>query len=100
MARRRDLSEETEVKVSEEIANEEPRRERRRRTSKIVEELDEPKTKTYTVNTDILNVRMGPGYGYQIAKQILRDDAVEIATIDNNFGEIEPGLWVDMSFLK
>lgn len=102
MARRKNISEETDTKVSEEIVNEEPRRERKRRVSKIIEEQIEemPKTKTYTVNTDVLNVRLGPGYGFKIEKQILRNQEVEISEIDGEFGQIAPGLWVAMKFLK
>lgn len=100
MARRKNIYEETDVKVPEEIVNEEPRRERKRRVSKIIDEPVEETPKTYVVNTDILNVRLGPGYGFKIEKQILRNQEVEISEIDGEFGKIAPGLWVAMKFLK
>lgn len=110
MARRKNISEETDMKVSEEIVNEEPRRERRRRVSKIIDESVEetPKTinkadiyvKSYIVKCDILNVRLGPGYGFRVEKQLLKGQTVNISKIDNEFGEIEPGLWVAMKFLE
>lgn len=102
MSKKKENFEETEVKVSEEIVNEEPRRERKRREAKIVDEpVTEPveEKKTYTVNVEILNVRLGPGYGFRIEKQILKGQTVTVSRIDNEFGEIEPGLWVAMKFL-
>lgn len=103
MARKRDTIEETDTKVSEEMTNNESRPERKRRTPKIIDEPTTEKTiehQTKTVKADILNVRLGPGYGYKIEKQILKDTVVTIYNIENSFGEIEPGLWVDMKFLK
>lgn len=102
MSKKKENFEETELKVSEEIVNEEPRRERKRREAKIVDEpVTEPveEKKTYTVNVEILNVRLGPGYGFRIEKQILKGQTVTVSRIDNEFGEIEPGLWVAMKFL-
>ena len=103
MARKRDNAEETEVKVSEEISNEEVRPARKRRVTRVVDEPVEeatPKAKTYAVKCDILNVRLGPGYGFRVEKQILKGQTVNISKIDNDFGEIEPGLWVAMKFLE
>lgn len=99
MPRKKEISEETVSEVSQENTKEEVRPERKRRVSKIVEEPVEEK-KTYTVNTEILNVRFGPGYGYRVAKQILKGQIVEISNIKDEFGEIEPGLWVAMKFLE
>lgn len=107
MARKRDTTEETEVKVSEEISNEETRPARKRRVARVVDEPIEEKinkadiyAKSYTVKCDILNVRLGPGYGFRVEKQLLKGQTVNVSKIDNDFGEIEPGLWVAMKFLE
>lgn len=103
MARKRDNAEETEVKVSEEISNEETRPARKRRVARVVDEPIEeaaPKAKTYTVKCDVLNVRLGPGYGFRVETQLLKGQTVNISKIDNEFGEILPGLWVAMKFLE
>ena len=107
MARKRDNIEETEVKVSEEISNEEIRPARKRRVTRVVDEPVKEKinkadiyVKSYTVKCDILNVRLGPGYGFRVEKQLLKGQTVNISKIDNDFGEIEPGLWVAMKFLE
>ena len=107
MARKRDNIEETEAKVSEEISNEEIRPARKRRVTRVVDEPVEEKinkadiyVKSYTVKCDILNVRLGPGYGFRVEKQLLKGQTVNISKIDNDFGEIEPGLWVAMKFLE
>lgn len=103
MVKKKDSIEETEVKVPEEIATEEPIRARKRRVTRVVDEPVKeaaPKAKTYTVKCDILNVRLGPGYGFRVEKQLLKGQTVNISKIDNEFGEIEPGLWVAMKFLE
>lgn len=107
MVKKKDNLEETEVKVPEEIATEEPARARKRRVTRVVDEPVEEKinkadiyVKSYTVKCDILNVRLGPGYGFRVEKQLLKGQTVNISKIDNDFGEIEPGLWVAMKFLE
>ena len=103
MVRKRDNTDETSVKVPEEIVTEEPIRARKRRATRVVDEPVEeeaPKAKTYTVKCDILNVRLGPGYGFRVEKQLLKGQTVNISKIDNEFVEIEPGLWVAMKFLE
>lgn len=107
MAKKKDNIEETKVKVPEDITTEEPTQARKKRTTKIVEEPVEEKinkadiyVKSYTVKCDILNVRLGPGYGFRVAKQLLKGQTVNVYKIDNDFGEIEPGLWVAMKFLE
>ena len=107
MARRKNISEETDTKVSEEITTEEPVRARNRRVTRVVDEPIKEKinkadiyVKSYTVKCDVLNVRLGPGYGFRVEKQLLKGQTVNISKIDNEFGEIEPGLWVAMKFLE
>lgn len=107
MARKRDNIDGTSVKVPEENAVEELRRERKRRVPRIVDEPVKEKinkadiyVKSYTVKCDVLNVRLGPGYGFRVEKQLLKGQTVNVSKIDNDFGEIEPGLWVAMKFLE
>jgi uncharacterized protein YgiM (DUF1202 family) len=100
MPRKKEITEETIENVSKENLKEEVRPERKRRAAKIIEEPVEEKKDSYVVVADILNVRFGPGYGYRIYKQIVKDTRVDVTNISNEFGEIEPGLWVAMKFLE